>query len=649
MSKLRSSSTKKSENHYFSSRLTVAFIFILLMFTVLVSRFFYLQVIKHEDYTTRAKNNQISLIPTPASRGTIVDRNGVTLARNYAAYTLEITPNKVKDLEKTIADLGELVNLTEGDIRRFKKNRVEARSYDNIPLKLKLTDEEVAKVAANLYRLDGVEVASRSFREYPYGELTAHFLGYIGRISQKDQDKLKEDDNVALYRGSTHMGKTGLEAYYEAQLRGQPGFSEVEKDAAGRIVRMLKQHDPIDGDTLKLSLDIKLQQEADRLFGQKRGALVAIDPKTGQVLAFVSKPSFDPNLFIDGIDTETWDALNNDKYKPLINRALRGLYPPGSTFKPFMGMAILETGTLSQTDLRPAPGFFSLPGSSHRFRDSNSRGHGVANLSKAIQVSSDTFFYRVGWDMGIDKITPTLAKFGLGSQTGIDLDHETKGILPSREWKAKRYADDPKRREWNRADVISISIGQGSNTYTPLQMAHATAILANDGVVFKPHLVQEIISGKNQAVTKVDATPVRTLPFSKSNMDYIKNAMTNVLKPGGTGWRIGQGLQYPMAGKTGTAQVVQIKQNTKYNAAALAEEHRDHSWFIAFAPANDPQIAIAVIVENGGFGASAAAPIARQLSDFYVLPRLRAKAAVQPPQQPSIASEESSNADPIAN
>lgn len=644
---IQTSVPKKSENHSFSSRLTVAFVFIVFMFMLLGARFFYLQIIKHQDYATQAQNNQISLIPTPASRGTIIDRNGIVLARNYAAYTLEITPNKVKNLEATITALHELVEFTEGDIRRFRKNLAEARAYDNIPLKLKLTDAEVAKVAANLYRFEGVEVASRSFREYPQGELTVHFIGYIGRISQEDQDKLKEEDNIALYRGSTHMGKSGLEAHYENKLRGQPGFSEVEKDSAGRVVRILKQHPPIGGDTLKLSLDIKLQQEADRLFGNKRGALVAIEPKTGQILAFVSKPSFDANLFIDGIDTETWNTLKEDWQRPLINRALSGIYPPGSTFKPFMAMAALETGSLSQTDIRPAPGYFTLPGSSHQFRDSNRSGHGTVNLSKAIQVSSDTFFYRVGWEMGIDKIAPILAKFGLGSRTGIDLDHEASGVLPSREWKAKRYAKDASQREWNRSEVISVSIGQGYNAYTPLQMAHATAILANNGIVFKPHLVQEIISSKNQQITKIEPKPSHIIPFDKSNLDYVKNAMTNVLKPGGTGWRIGVGLHYLMAGKTGTAQVVQIKQDRRYNAAALAEQHRDHSWFIAFAPANEPQIAIAVIVENGGFGASAAAPIARALSDFYLLPRLKAK--THSTAIPSVSSKETSHAEIVTN
>ncbi|KZC76891.1 penicillin-binding protein 2 [Neisseria flavescens] len=431
---------------------------------------------------------------------------------------------------------------------------------------------------------------------------------------------LEEEGLTALYRGSTHIGKSGLEKYYEHQLHGVPGYQEVEKDAYGNIVRVLKNVPSKMGQTLRLGMDIRMQQEADRILGDRRGALVAINPQDGTVLAFVSKPSFDPNLFIDGIDSDTWKMLNDDWKKPLINRVTQGLYPPGSTFKPFMGMALLESGKITQNTIVPAPGAWSIPGSRHIFRDSVRSGHGSANLSKAIQVSSDTFFYRLGYEMGIDKAAPYLAQFGFGQKTGIDLPSEYAGVLPSREWKAKRFAksSDPTAKEWRAGEMVSVSIGQGYNAYTPLQMAHATASLANDGVVHQPHLVKEVLDFGARKITRINPNPERQIPFKADNFEYVKRAMEKVLKPGGTAHRIGGGLAYTMGGKTGTAQVVQIKQGGRYNAAALREQHRDHAWFISFAPLEKPEIAIAVILENGGWGAYAA-PLAREMTDFYML------------------------------
>lgn len=609
----------QDDERQFNLRLTVAYGFILLMFIVLASRFVYLQVMQHDRYVTLAQNNHISLVPIQPSRGQILDRNGIVLAQNYSAYTLELTPSKTKGVKDTIAGLSKLIEISDLDLKRFEKARADAKNFEPVPLKLKLTEEETAIIAANSWRFPGVEVKARLFRDYPYKELTSHVLGYIGRINVKDNERLEAEGKTANYRGASHMGKTGLEFEYEEQLRGKVGFEEMETDAGGRAVRTLRRRPATNGDTLRLSLDVRTQEVADKLFGNRRGALVAIDPQTGGVIAFVSKPSFDPNLFIDGIDHDTWNALNNDWQRPLINRALRGVYPPGSTFKPFISMAALQSGALKQTDIRPAPGAFSLPGSSHQFRDSVRSGHGSLNLQRAITVSSDTFFYRLAWEMGIDKLHPLLAEFGLGSKTGIDLDGEATGILPSREWKEKRFAKSkPEARKWLPGDIVSIGIGQGYNTYTPLQMANATAILANDGVVFRPHLVREIIdaaSGKRQMIA---ADPVRRLPFRQADFEYVKRGMVGVLKPGGTAWRIGAGLSYSMGGKTGTAQVVQIRQGASYNAGALAEQHRDHSWFIAFAPADKPRIAIAVIVENAGWGAAAAAPIARSVADFYL-------------------------------
>ena len=451
-------------------------------------------------------------------------------------------------------------------------------------------------------------------------KLTSHFLGYIGRISDKDKEMLEEEGLTALYRGSTHIGKSGLEKYYEHQLHGVPGYQEVEKDAYGNIVRVLKNVPSKMGQTLRLGMDIRMQQEADRILGDRRGALVAINPQDGTVLAFVSKPSFDPNLFIDGIDSDTWKILNDDWKKPLINRITQGLYPPGSTFKPFMGMALLESGKITQNTIVPAPGAWSIPGSRHIFRDSVRSGHGSANLSKAIQVSSDTFFYRLGYEMGIDKAYPYLAQFGFGQKTGIDLPSEYVGVLPSREWKAKRFAksSDPTAKDGARRD--------GFRQYRPrLQCLHglckwhsATASLANNGVVHQPHLVKEILDFGARKITRINPNPERQIPFKADNFEYVKRAMEKVLKPGGTAHRIGGGLSYTMGGKTGTAQVVQIKQGSRYNAAALREQHRDHAWFISFAPLEKPEIAIAVILENGGWGAYAA-PLAREMTDFYML------------------------------
>ncbi len=602
-------------------RLVVAFVMILVFFSVLVWQFVRLQVARHEEFVDKAAANRISLIPTPPIRGEITDVNGVVLAHNYPAYSLEVIPNELEmKVEDLIPALSPYVEISEADVKRFQRFRAESRSYERIPLKLKLSTEEAARLAAVLFRFKGVEVNARTFREYPYGGLTTHIVGYIGRISDKDRDQLESEDRYELYRGTTHIGKMGLENFYEQQLHGMPGYQEVEKDAQGNIVRTLKTAPAVSGQTLRLSLDIRMQQKASELLGNRRGAVVAIDPQTGGVLALVSKPTYDANLFIDGIDSDTWKSLNDDWQKPLINRVTQGLYPPGSTFKPFMGMAALQSGQITPNTVLPAPGAWSIPGSRHQFRDSVRSGHGSANLGKAIQVSSDTFFYRLGYEMGIEKAYPYLAHFGFGQPTGIDLPNEYKGILPSPEWKARRFAHakNETARQWKPADMVTISIGQGFNAYTPLQMAHATATLANNGVMYRPHLVRELIDHQKQTRILVGTQPSATLPFKPEYFTFVKQSMERVLRPGGTAWRVGVGLKYSMGGKTGTAQVVQIRQGASYNAAALAERHRDHAWFIAFAPADNPKIAIAVLLENGGWGANAA-PIARQLADFYLL------------------------------
>lgn len=611
---------QKAARRQFAWRLLVAFLFVLGLFSLLFARFYYLQVIKYEDFSNKAYHNRISLIPTPPIRGEIIDTNGVVLAHNYPAFSLEIVPDNLpQSIDETIDLLKEYVDISDGDLRRFKKYRANYRGYEKIPLKLKLTSAEAGRLASELYRFKGVEINARTFREYPYGKLTSHIIGYIGRISQKDLKQIESDNRSVLYRGTTHIGKMGLERFYELQLHGSPGFLEVEKDAHGNVVNILRTIPARTGETLQLALDIRMQKKADDLLGDRRGAIVALDPQTGGVLAMVSKPAYDANLFIDGIDTESWNALNTDWRRPMINRATQGLYPPGSTFKPFMAMAALESKSVTQQQMLPAPGAWSIPGTKHLFRDSVRRGHGSVNLSKAIQVSSDTFFYQMGYKMGIDTISTYLEPFGFGRQTGIDLPDEYIGVLPSRTWKSKRFRKyKANQRQWLPADTVSVSIGQGYNVYTPLQMAFATAILGNNGVVYRPHLVSQLLNHENRQSTIIEANPSRSVAYRASNFNYIKHAMQRVLQQGGTARHISEDLKYSMAGKTGTAQVIRIKQGAYYNAKEIAERHRDHAWFIAFAPVVKPKIAIAVIIENGGWGSNAA-PIARALADYYLL------------------------------
>lgn len=619
----QSKASEMRHENAFQLRLVIMFALIVLCFLVLLMRFVWLQIVQHEHFLTLAQNNRISLVPIPPNRGIIYDRNGIILAQNYSAYTLEISPRQIKNkkLDEVIDELAQIVNIEARDRKRFRKLREESRNFESLPIRIRLSDEEVARFAAQAYRFPGVEIKARLFREYPFKEITSHITGYIGRINQQDLERFEENNQLANYRGSTHTGKTGLEYSYENDLHGKTGFEEVEVDVSGQAVRSLRKVPATNGSDLHLALDIRLQEFVYEKFANRRGALVAIEPETGGVLAFVSAPGFDPSVFIDGLDPQVWKDLNEDWQKPLINRALRGLYPPGSTFKPFMAMAALESGFRDPKYVISDPGYFSLPGSTHRFRDSKPTGHGTVNMFKSIQVSSDTYYYKLAWDMGIDRIAPQLAKFGLGERTGIDLDGEARGVLPTKAWKEKRFSGKnyrPEQRRWLRADVVPIGIGQGYNIYTPLQMAWATAILANDGIAFRPHVTKRVV---NHLGTErlIEPQPYADNHFQPQHVAFVKSAMEAVMKPGGTAWRLGQGLQYRMGGKTGTAQVVQIKQGAKYNAAALAEQHRDHSWFIAFAPMEKPKIALAVIVENGGWGAAAAAPLARQALDFYLL------------------------------
>jgi penicillin-binding protein 2 len=602
------------EIFYFRLRLAISIGFVLVLLSVLLVRFFYLQVVRHSYYQTLAESNRISIVPIVPNRGMILDRNGVVLAHNYSGYTLEITPNKTADLEDTINELATLVEITHKDRKRFNKLLAERRNFETLMIRNRLTDEEVARFAAQQYRFPGVEIKARLFRNYPYGAKTAHLIGYIGRINQTDVEQLEENDLAANYRGSDYIGKTGLEQSYESELHGTTGVEQVEVDSGGRAVRMLSRTPPSSGNTLVLSIDAKLQEIAEQSFGNYRGALVAIDPNNGEVLAFVSKPGYDPSLFIDGIDTQNWDELNNSPDTPLNNRALRGQYPPGSTVKPFMALAGLYYNTRSPGHTIGDPGYFNLPGSGHQYRDWKKGGHGSVDMFKSIVVSCDTYYYGLANELGIDNIYNFLSRFGFGKKTGLDLEGETSGLLPSQEWKMRRY-----QQKWYAGDTVSVGIGQGYNLVTPMQLAYTTATLANNGVAYKPHLVREVRSSRSNENRLIESKPEFDLQIAPAHLDLVKRAMVAVNQPGGTAAGAAAGAPYRIAGKTGTAQVIAMKQGEKYDASKIDERHRDHAWFIAFAPAEQPRIALVVLAENGGHGGGTAAPIARKVMDYYLL------------------------------
>lgn len=612
------------EQHYFRIRLAIGGALVFIMFLLLASRFFYVQVAQHDHYQTLAEANRISIVPIVPNRGLILDRNGVLLARNYSAYTLEITPSKIKSLESTINELSTLVEITAKDRKRFKKLQEESHNFESLPIRTRLNEVELARFAVNRYRFPGVEVKARLFRHYPLMELASHAIGYIGRINDKDLEKLEENNEMANYRGSDHIGKIGIEQSYEKQLHGITGFEQVEIDASGKAVRTLSSTPAIPGNNVFLAMDSRVQEVAEKAFGEFRGAMVAIDPKNGEVLAFVSKPGFDPNLFVDGIDSANWDALNTSIDRPLNNRALRGVYPPGSTFKPFMALAGLELGKRNASSTISDPGFFMLPGSSHRYRDWKVGGHGSVDLRKSIVVSCDTYYYGLANDMGIDNLFNFISKFGMGKKTGIDIEGEVSGLLGSPEWKQRRF-----KQVWYPGETVITGIGQGYTLTTPLQLAFATSILASNGAVYPPRLVRSVQNSKTNVAQDKTTEPVSRYPFKPENLTLVRDAMVDVNKPGGTAASVWMNSTYPVAGKTGTAQVVGIKQTEKYVISRVQERHRDHALYIAYAPADDPKIALAVLVENGGHGGSTAAPIARKVMDFYLLGKLPAEPKIK--------------------
>jgi penicillin-binding protein 2 len=604
----------QQEIEQFRSRLAFAGGFILFFFSLLFVRLVWLQLIQHDYYQTRAEENRISLVPIVPNRGLIIDRNGIVLARNYSAYTLEITPSKVRELDKLIDGLAEVIDIQPKDRKRFKKLLEESKNFETLPIRTRLTEEEVAKFVAHRYRFPGVEINARLFRQYSWGAFGSHLLGYIGRVTDGDLEKIAEHDDAANYRGTDHYGKAGLEQHYEFDLHGRSGFEQVEVDAGGRAVRILSRTAPIPGNNLTLTVDAELQKIAEQAFGDRKGALVAIEPSTGGILAMVSMPNYDPNLFVDGIDAQSWKDINDAPEKPMVNRALNGAYPPGSTFKPFMALGALTLGKRRPEQTISDPGYFMFGG--HQFRDDKKGGHGAVDMYKSIVHSCDTYYYMLANDMGIDNIASFMATLGFGQRTGIDVAGESEGILPSQEWKRKRFKK-PEQQKWYAGETISIGIGQGYNAFTPIQLAQATAAIANKGVMYRPHLVKYITDAKTGTRTLIEPKPMRTLDLKPEHLEIIKNALIGVNKEG-TGARAFAGASYVSAGKTGTAQVFSYK-GVEHKTEHMQAQLRDHGLFIAFAPADEPRIAMAILVENGGFGAQAAAPIARQILDYYLL------------------------------
>jgi penicillin-binding protein 2 len=601
----------------FRLRVLAAAAFVLFCFGLLVTRLVYLQVLQHDSLAERAENNRVTVVPIVPNRGLIKDRNGIVLASNYSAYTLEITPSKAGDLEATIDALAQVIEIQARDRRRFKRLMDESKNFESLPIRTKLSDEEVARFTAQRFRFPGVEIKARLFRSYPLGEVGSHLIGYIGRINQAEKKAMDEwdEEDTANYRGTEFIGKLGLEQAYEKELHGLTGFEQVETSAGGRAVRRLAHKPPTPGNTLVLSIDIRLQALVEELYKDRRGALVAMDPRNGEVLAFVSKPTFDPNLFVDGIDAENWRELNENPDKPLLNRALRGTYPPGSTFKPLMAMAALTSG-------KRAPGTVIMDNLTYSFGgrtfgSPETDRPGPKDMRAAIVSSSNVYFYSLANEMGVDLIHDELEPFGLGRRTEIDLQGELPGVLPSQAWKRRYFAKSPANQKWFAGETISLGIGQGYNSFTMLQLATAYSTIASGGQRYRPRLVREVEDVVRHERRRVASDALTPLPLRPEDVNVIRNAMHGVTLEG-TSQRVFAGAAYTSGGKTGTAQAVGLRAGEKYKDVKADERKRDHSLYVAFAPVEQPVIALALIVENAGWGSAAAAPIARRVFDFVL-------------------------------
>jgi penicillin-binding protein 2 len=600
------------ESHLFMQRSVQALIFAAALVAVLIGRLVYLQVLAHEHYITLADDNRIKILPLPPNRGLIFDRNGLILADNLPSYRLELTLEQIRDIDTTLSKLSELVNIRDVDLKRFEKLRQRTPVFKPVALRFHLSDDEVARFAINRHRFPGVDIVAGLSRHYPHGPLAVHAVGYVGRIDERDLQRIDASD----YSGTTHIGKVGIEKTYEEVLHGTVGYRQVETNAEGRILRTLVRTPPVPGENLYLTMDAELQSVAEQAFEGKAGAAIAIDPSNGDILAFVSQPTYDPNLFVNGIDTETYRALRDDAKQPLFNRALRGQYPPGSTLKPFVALGGLEQGITSEHADTYCPGFYRLPGKARKYRDWKRGGHGTVDLNIAIAQSCDVYFYDLALSMGIDRLHGFLALFGFGERTGIDITGELPGLMPSRQW--KRAA---RNLPWFPGETLITGIGQGFVLTTPIQLASATATLSEYGRHFKPHIVASTQQYDDIELTPVPVEPLEDTPVEDlHHWSSVINAMREVVHgKRGTARKVGEGSKFEFAGKTGTAQVFGLKQEEKYEADKLAKELHDHSLFIAFAPIDKPRIAVAVVVEHGGSGSAVAAPIARIILDQYLL------------------------------
>jgi len=607
------------ESRLFNARLSVVGVVVTVLVIALLLRLAYLQVFAHRHYETLSQANRIRPIPIQPPRGLILDRNGIILAQNYPVYTLQIIPEQVDDMKSLLEQLGHVVNLNETDLKNFRKQLRDRPRFESLVLRSHLTEEEAARLAIKRPYFNGVELEARLQRHYPLTGLGVHFLGYVGRINEQEQGQIDK----ATYRGVDYIGKLGLEASYEKILLGQVGFEKVETNAHGRSLRTLDRIAPVAGKNLYLNIDAKLQALAERALGKQRGAVIAIDPATGGILAFVSTPTYDPNPFVNGIDQDSYNALLNNPDKPLINRALNGQYSPGSTIKAFLGLAALEFKGFDPNKPISCPGWYTLPDSSHVFRDWKRVGHGLVDLHDAVVQSCDVYFYKLAVAMGIDAIDKFLAPFGFGQKTGIDLYNESDGLLPSPEWREARG------QKWYPGETVVTGIGQGPLLVTPLQLADATAALANHGIRMKPELVHAIVDAKTGVAQDIAPEVDAQVPLKNPHdLDVQIQNLTDVVNTRkGTAYRIGYNAPYKIAGKTGTAQVKGIAQGQYYREKETPERLRDHALFIAFAPVGDPKVAVSVIVENGGHGGSAAAPIAREIMDYVILGKSPVKPA----------------------
>ncbi|MGB0203804.1 MAG: penicillin-binding protein 2 [Neptuniibacter sp.] len=608
------------ESRTFKIRAILAFAVVVSLLLVLIVRLFYLQVVEHEHFAAMSEDNRVQLQPVPPNRGLIYDRNGVLLADNRPSYSVTILKEEVNDLDKTLADLRDLIPITDKEVLRFKKRlRQRRRSFESVPVRFRLNEQEIATISVNYHRLPGVRVEAELIRHYPYGETLVHAMGYVGRINEAELQRVDERN----YSATHYIGKLGIEKFYEDQLHGEVGFQKVETNARGRVMRVLERTDPQPGKDIQLHLDIRLQQITERLLEGRRASVVAIDPKNGGILTLVSKPGYDPNLFVTGISSKDYEALRDSRDLPLFNRAIRGGYPPGSTVKPITALAAIDTGVVSPGYTIFDPGWYTLTKGGRKYRDWKKFGHGRVNMNEAIAQSCDTWFYDVAHKMGVDPMSDYLGRFGFGSVTSLDLPEALGQILPSKEWKKRR-----RKESWYTGDSLNLSIGQGFLVSTPLQLATATAVIANRGKWVQPRMLKGIKVEAEDGSENLEMPEVASVLLPRQdvvlnqekNWDVIIKSMHDVMhSETGTARRSGAGAQYKIAGKTGTAQVVGIKQDEEYDAEKLAEIHRDHALFVAFAPVDDPQIAISVVVENGGGGSSTAAPIARKIMDAYLL------------------------------